>query len=200
MEDYLHKFRELLKYGLSELQKIEQKCIPDSLSLIDDYNFDELYDEIKCLIGNLLAFKDHNNNPKPTAHQRLHTDKTDRTHVHLTDLSNTDNNLVLNDDLKKQLKDIQQKYIQKVSRLLQVDPIKITPMPFPTFLNRSSKSHKRKASSFKSLNKRHHGTDRNYECDKKHLITVLANASSNFTATVKKKFAQTRFPIESIIN
>ena len=93
------------------------------------------------------------------------------------------------------MREIQNKYISKVSKLLKVNPIKITPSPIKYL----AKPHERKSSSFKSLNRRHPGTVRDYDDYKKVLISELTNKISKIPQPVKKKVTHFRSPSEFIL-
>ena len=195
MEEYLNKFRSLLKSGLKENYEIEKNESIENLSIIDEYTIEELYDEMKFLVETLLMFKKtHKRSDKPS--KRTNSQES---HVHLIDLSSEKNLKKIDPDLKKKLKEIQKKYIMKISKALKVDPITISPM---SLLNNSKdllRNHARKSSNFKSLNLRHPGTKRNDENYRRYLKSTLAQASSNVLLNNKKKFTHGRASTEYIL-
>ena len=186
MEETLEKFKDLLKYTLAENHRIDKSSLLENFSIINDYSAEEVYEELKNLIENLLVSKE----------SLKSTQKFSKipSHIHFTDLP-TERNLLLRQNLKFQMREIQNKYISKVSKLLKVNPIKITPSPIKYL----AKPHERKSSSFKSLNRRHPGTVRDYDDYKKVLISELTNKISKIPQPVKKKVTHFRSPSEFIL-
>lgn len=188
MEGHLNQFRELLKNSLKQNCFIEKKEPNSSLSIIDTYNADEVYEELKFLLENLILFKKSSKK----------TDKTENSHIHIIDLPSEPNYTKLNSGLKNKLKSIQEKYLKKISKLLKIDPITITPMPFLHHTKVLLTKHCRKTSNFKSVNQRHPGTERIREDCNKYLREALTKASSNLLGK-KRKIWHARAASENIL-
>ena len=161
MEEYLRKFKTLLK---NSLYRLEQDSLSKEISIIDEYNIDEVYEELKFLIETLIAFKENCKADSLTKKKNPGKENWQKEHIHLLDISSEKNSLKLNSDLKRKLKDIKERYLMKISKLLDIHPITITPMPITNSLSVCEKHHLRKPSSFKSLNCRHPGSGRNGIC------------------------------------
>lgn len=163
MEDNLNPLRELLKFSLSENYKIDKRQTPATLNIIEDYTFKELCDELKFILETLLTFK------KNAKLKLIHKEKTEKFHTCVTDLPSYDNSILFNNSLKRKLKKIQEKYVQKVQEILNL-PIKGSENSEPV-----KRKHCRRSSTFRSINSRHSGFDRGFEIEKKTLGKALAS-------------------------
>jgi hypothetical protein len=181
MEDYLNKFRELLKASLHKNARLENSSASPSLSIIADYSPQELFDEFSFLIKSLLSFKRSHKNASFLSTKKLNKENL---HIHLTDLPSFDNSVMHNNDLKRKLTEIQGKYVSKIAKLLHIDPIRITTLPFGAI---SPKHHTRKSSAFSSVNNRHPGVNRNTGQLNRELRQILTMKSANIPIVVKKK-------------
>ena len=97
MEETLEKFKDLLKYTLAENHRIDKSSLLENFSIINDYSAEEVYEELKNLIENLLVSKE----------SLKSTQKFSKipSHIHFTDLP-TERNLLLRQNLKFQMREI----------------------------------------------------------------------------------------------
>ncbi|OMJ88827.1 hypothetical protein SteCoe_9126 [Stentor coeruleus] len=196
MEDHLKCFKTLLKDCLSENYRIDKNASPDNLSIIDEYTFEDLYEEFKFLVETLLLFKKNVKNVN-SALKSSNKENINASHIHLTDLPSYDNSILYNNELKRKLKAIQEKYVERIAKLIKVDRIRITPMPLCASTGKLSKIHSRKPSTFRAINHRHPGAER-LDHHKRVLLKTLTSASNNIKFD-RRKSAHTRCPTEGAI-
>lgn len=164
MEDFLNPLRELLKYSLAENYKIDRNKSPSTLSIVQDYSFSELCDELRFIVETLLTFK------KNAKMRLMQKEKLENKHICLTDLPSYDNSMLFNNSLKRKLKKIQEKYVMKVQQLVFI-PKNETDFEAPV-----KRKHCRRSSTFRSINSRHSGFDKGFENERKILGKALASA------------------------
>jgi hypothetical protein len=171
MEEHLNVLRDLLKYSLEENYKIDRDRAPCDLSIIQEYSFQETCEELRFLIETLLTYK------KSAKNLLVNKENLRQEHVCLVDLPSHENSELFCNSLRRKLKEIQKKYLEKVENLMNIGEAyySVKREPAVNFLPPRQKKHIRRASTFRSLNSRHSGSDRGLETEKKLLYNAVAS-------------------------
>ena len=176
METFLNPLRSLLKYSLEENYKIDRSRSPCDLSIIQEYSFDELCEELRFVVEILLTYK---KNAKSVISSKIKERQDKKIAV---EMKNEEHSKILNSSLNRKLKKIQEKYLEKVQELMRSQISNETSHDFSHVLTekpecRRIKKHCRRVSSFRLMNSRHSASDRGCETEKKLLSNIVASVN-----------------------